>query len=272
MRWMLGKSWALMVISLLGIGSIAHADSAVIVGAGHVGAWFTTGYVANPSSSTENLSIASAPFPCQPPMACPIQAPVAVPPLGSVSLEDYLSGEFETFYVTQQEAQPPAFPLVRASLRNYVDVGGPYPYPRSVDIPVVLVSQLVAANLSTLSFGNVQEGPAILCAQGATCFFGHSSLVLGNIQRTDGNLGEDLPVTLELFDYDGSSLGSGSLTITRGQTALIADVVQYLGAAAPTLGLLRVTRKSGGALMWGILYTTDDTGAVTATAGANLSP
>ena len=156
---------------------------------------------------------------------------------------------------SQSRDESNQFPLVRARL---VDQSNPA---RSVDIPVVLVSQLVTANLSVLTFaGATLDGSA------------HSNLVLGNIQRTDNLPGEDLPVTLELFDSDGNRLGSASLTLTYGQTALIGDIVLYMGVDRLPLGQLRVTRTSGGALMWGVLYTVDSNGAVTAGAGANLSP
>lgn len=253
-------------ITLFAVGSAATADSAVIVGAGQVGAWRSTAQVANPNSSSEPLTVATVPFPCKPPRECFI-GPLLVPPLGSAGLDLFIRDNFTTFYVTQDEASPPAFPIVRASLIN--DTSGPA---RSVDIPIVLVSRLIAANISTLNFAGVVEEPPPPCAFGIPCFPPHSTLVLGNIQRTDDAAGEDLPVTLELFDSDGKLVGSASLTIPYSQTALIGDVVNYLGAGPLGLGQLRVTRTGGAALMWGVLYTTAINGAVTASAGANLSP
>jgi hypothetical protein len=266
MQWLLAKSRVLTLAGLFGIGSIARGDSAVIVGAGQVGTWTTAAQVANPNSSTETLTISTVPFPCKPPRQCFV-GPLEIPPLGSASLSSLLAGDFETFYVTQDETSPPAFPIVRASLIN--DASGPA---RSVDIPVVLVSRLMAANISTLNFADVVEEPPPPCAFGIPCFPPHSTLVLANIQRTDDASGEDLPLTLEVFDSDGKLAGSASLTIPYGQTALIGDVVAYLGAGPLGLGQLRITRVSGAALMWGVLYTTAVNGAVTASAGANLSP
>lgn len=266
MRMLMGRSWVLVIAGLFGIASVARADSAVIVGAGQVGAWTATAQVANPNSSTEALTIATVPFPCKPPREC-LVGPTMIPPLGSASLSNFLAGDFQTFYVTQDETSPPGFPRVRASLVN--DASGPA---RSVDIPIVLVSRLMAANIATLTFADVVEEPPPPCAFGIPCFPPHSTLVLGNIQRIDDAPGEDLPVTLDVFDSDGTRVGSASLTIPYGQTALIGDVVAYVGTGPLGLGQLRITRVSGGALMWGVLYTTAINGAVTASAGANLSP
>jgi hypothetical protein len=257
-----------VAIGALVFGAVtnAFADSAVIVGAGQVGAWTTTGYVANTNGSTEALVVAYASLQCEAPLfGCP--PPTVVRPLGSAYLYPFLFGEFGTFYVTQQESAPPPFPVVRASLTN--DSSGPA---RSVDIPVVLLSRLMAANISTLNFGGVTREAPPTCAIGVVCYAPHSTLVLGNIQRADDGSTEDLPVKLELFDTDGSPLSSTSLTIPYGETTLIGDVVEYVGGGILGLGQLRITRTSGGALMSGILYTTAVDGAVTASAGVNLSP
>jgi len=266
--WRQTERSALIVVVLLGISARVRADTAVILGAGHVGNWTATGYIANPNSSTETLTVANVPFPCKPPMACPLN-PVFVPPLGSASLTQLLTGEFTTYYATQQESSPPAFPIVRASLVSST------PLARSVDIPVVTLSRLMVANLSSLNFGGITSEPPPPCAFGIPCFPAHSTLVLGNIQRTDTAPTEDLPVVLELFDPNGNRVSSASLTIPYGETILIGDVVAYVGgpgAFAGELGQLRVTRVSGGALMWGIVYTISFAGPVTASAGVNLSP
>jgi hypothetical protein len=268
MRQFAERTAALIAAALLGVSSHVRADSAVIVGAGSVGSWTTAGYVANPNSSNETLTVANVPFPCAPPMACPLN-PVFVPPLGSASLTQLLTGELTTYYVTQQESSPPAFPIVRARLESA------NPLARSVDIPVVTLSRLMAANLAALNFGGITSEPPPPCAFGIPCFPAHSTLVLGNIQRTDTAPTEDLPVLLELFDPSGNRVDSTSLTVPYGETILIGDVVAYvggLGAFAGDLGQLRVTRVSGGALMWGVVYTISFAGPVTASAGVNLSP
>jgi len=201
-------------------------------------------------------------------MACPLN-PVLVPPLGSASLTQLLTGEFTTYYVTQVESSPPAFPIVRARLESST------PLSRSVDIPVVTLSRLMAANISTLNFGGITSEPPPPCAFGIPCFPAHSTLVLGDIRRTDTAPIEDLPVLLELFDPTGNRVASASLTVPYGETILIGDVVAYIGGLGTfvgELGQLRVTRASGGALMWGIVYTISFSGTVTASAGVNLSP
>jgi hypothetical protein len=269
-NWM--RRLPIAICLLLGASLSAHADTSVILGAGTVGGWTTSGYVANPNATAETLTVATIPFPPTSVTGTGLR-PVDVPPLGSAFLTPFLTGEFTTYYVTQVESTPSAFPIVHAS---YQTTSAPV---RSVDIPVVLVSRLTAANISTLNFGGilVEEGPICIPPAG---FVPHSTLVLGNVQRTDDIPGEDLPVQLELFNADGNLVGSASLTVLYGETALIGDVVQYVGeilplsdgCPAPVQQQLRVRRLSGGALMWGIVYTTAPDGSVTASAGVNLSP
>jgi hypothetical protein len=265
MSWVFRFPAVLVVLVLLGAARFAHADTAVIVGAGQIGSWSAHGSVANPNFSTEALTIAPVPFPCQPPMECPLN-PVILPPFGSATLDSFLSGAFQTLYVTQQESSPAAFPLIQANLRNSS--------PATVDIPVVLLSKLMSANISTLNFPGVVEEPPPPCAFPIRCYAAHSALVLASIRRTDTAPIEDLPVLLELFGSDGTRLASASLTVPYGSTVLISDVVAYVGGAGGPLGVgqLRVTRANGGALMWGILYTQAFDGTVTASAGVNLSP
>jgi hypothetical protein len=260
------KSAAIAVAVFLAAAFCANGDTAVILGAGNIGTWTTTGYAANPNGSTEFLTVSNVPFPCSPPMACPLN-PVMIPSLGSASLTSFLTGTFGTFYVTQQESTPPPFPIVRASLVSAT------PLTRAVDIPVVTLSRLMAATASILNFGGIASEPPPPCAFGIPCFARHSTLVLGNIQRTPTAPVEDLPVLLELFDSNGNPAGSASLTVPYGQTILIGDVGVYVGNGMFTgeLGQLRITRVSGGALMWGIVYSTNIDGSVTACAGANLN-
>ena len=267
MRQHAERTAALIVAVLLGVRSHVRADSAVIVGAGNVGNWTTTGYIANSNTSTDTLIVSYSPLQCQALTGCP--PPFVLRPLSSARMDPTAFGAFGTFYVTQQESSPPAFPIVRASLVSST------PLARSVDIPVVTLSRLMAANISTLNFGGITSEPPPPCAFGIPCFPAHSTLVLGNIQRTDTAPTENLPVLLELFDPSGNRVGSASLTIPYGETILIGDVVAYvggLGGFTGDVGQLRVTRVSGGALMWGIVYTISFAGPVTASAGVNLSP
>ena len=100
----------------------------------------------------------------------------------------------------------------------------------------------------------------------------YTNLVLGNIRRDDGIPGEDLPLLLELFDTQGNLVGSTLRTLSYGETLVVGDV-SFLGMPGFFYGgHLRVTRVSGKALMWGILYTSDDEVGMTASTGTNLSP
>lgn len=250
-----------LVLAIAAVFSSALAvrgqDSAVILGGGRAGSWSTKGFVANTSGDVIGINVLPLDAPC--PAVC-ILPSISLPARASASLDLVLAlsgaaGQFETFYVRGFHGSTDRVPAVSA---RFVDDSRP---DRSVEIPVVLQSRLEAANLSTLSFGGVTlAGPA------------HSSLVLGNVARISFNTDENLPVTLELFDSAGTLVASGALTIPFEGTALMGDIVSYLGAGSLSLGQLRVTRMGGNALMWGILYTVDQNGAVTSTPGARLSP
>ena len=266
------------LVALLGATGAARADSAVILGAGQIGRWITTGFVANPNSSPTELMVAPSPVlasgglvPCSLPDICPSYV-VSLPALGSGGLPFSFAGsQFGTVYVTQTSPVVPgkSFPIVQASLSEQdacrSERNGAFLL-RSVDIPVILLSKLIAANLSTLNFPRVMTFPEAI---GASVF---TNLVLGNIQRADGIPGEDLPLLLELFDTEGHLVGSTSLMLSYGETLVVGDV-SFLGVSGSFAGgQLRVTRLSGDALMWGILYTIDSEFGVTASTGVNLSP
>ena len=269
---------AVLIALLFGATHVAQADSAVILGAGHLGNWITTGFVANPNASPTDLIVAPSPLlssggasTCSLPAECPFYD-VSLPALGSGPLPFAFSGfKYGSVYVTQTVPVPPgqAFPIVQASLSEQDACRSANTFrvlQRSVDIPVILLSKLMAANLSTLNFPRVMTFPEAI---GAAVF---TNLVLGNIQRADGIAGEDLPLLLELFDFQGNLVGSTSLTLSYGETRVVGDV-SFLGVPGFFYGgQLRVTRVSGRALMWGILYTSDDAVGVTASTGTNLSP
>jgi len=255
----------LSVTILIGSASVCPAqDTAVILGGGQVGSWSTVGFVANTSSSGVRLTVEPFTGPC-PALCPPLEADLAAH--ASLSLENVLAytnatvATFATFYVT---ANPPtgspseatvAVPDIGARLVDQTHPG------RSVDVPVVLRSRLEAVNPTTLNFGGVYHGG-----------LGHSNLVLGNIVRAAGTNSDDLPVTIDLFDAGGALLGTVSLTVPYNGTALIGDVAGYISTVPVALGQVRVTKSGGGALMWGILYTVDANGAVTATPGLPVSP
>ncbi len=275
----IGFNAALLVAVLFGAAAVvAQADSAVILGAGHIGRWITTGFVASPNSSQTELIVAPSPIlssggqsPCSLPAECPFYD-VSLPALGSGTLPFAFSGFMSgSVYVTQTVPVPPgqAFPIVQASLSEQDVCRSAHTFrvlQRSVDIPVILLSKLIAANLSTLNFPRVMTFPE---ASGFAVF---TNLVLGNIQRADSTPGEDLPLLLELFDAQGNLVGSTSVTLSYGETRVVGGV-SFLGRSRFFYGgQLRVTRVSGKALMWGVLYTSDDQLGVTASTGANLSP
>jgi hypothetical protein len=238
----------------------------VILGGGQVGTWSTAGFVANTSDASVRLTVAPFEGVCIPGCILP---EVHLSAHSSLSLDYMLaattsaSTTFETFYLNvfpPMGSSPGSIASVPEIGARFVDQSHPG---RSADIPVVLLSRLEAANPSTLNFGGVtlqRGGP------------GKSNLVLGNVARRGTNVGEDLLVTLDLLDAGGLFAGTTTLTIPYRGTVLIGDVVSHLGGSSMTLGQLIVTRIGGNALMWGILYTVDASGAVASTPGMPLSP
>lgn len=263
--------WSFLVF---GAAGAVRADSIVILGAGKIGNWITSGFVANANSSQTDLMVAPSPViatlvPCSPPALCPYYT-VPLPALGSASLPFSFAGfDFGTVYVTQQTSAGQALPIVQASLNEQDACRSERTRAtllRAAGIPVVPLSKLIAANLSTLNFPRVMTIPEAI---GASVY---TNLVLGNIQRADGIAGEDLPLLLELFDLQGHLVGSTSMTLAYGETLVVGDV-SFLGTSGSFAGgQLRVTRMSGHALLWGVLYTVDSEFGLTASTGVNLSP
>jgi hypothetical protein len=264
---------ALLAAGLSASAGVAYADSVVILGAGQIGNWITSGSMANPNSSPIDVRVTLAP--CSVIPTCTLND-FSLPALGSASLPFSSAGfHFGTAYVTQlnPSASGQLLPVVQATLTDQVSCQlGDDPSTdrhQSAEIPVVPLSKLIAANPSTLNFPNVLPVPE------ASRFTLVSNLVLGNIQRADGVAGEDLPLLLELFGPDGNLVGSTSLTLSYGETRVVGDVASLLGGRPPILffpGQLRVTRVSGKALMWGILYTLNSSFGVAVSTGVNLSP
>ena len=56
-------SAALVVAIFTASAGIAHADSAVILGAGQIGSWFMSAYVSNPNTSQNVVTVSSNPLP-----------------------------------------------------------------------------------------------------------------------------------------------------------------------------------------------------------------
>jgi len=269
-------SWTLVFMAALQIGlfgaAIALADSVVILGAGQIGNWITSGSMTNPNSSPIDMRVTLVP--CSAIPTCTLHD-FSFPALGSAVLPFSSAGfQFGTAYVAQLNPSPgQRLPVVQASLTDqlFCQFGNDPATERhqSAEIPVVPLSKLIAADLSSLNFPNVPPYPE---AADVTLV---SNLVLGNIQRDDGVTGEDLPLLLELFDPLGHLVGSTSLTLSYGETRFVGDVSSLLGGRPPALsfpGQLRVTRLSGKALMWGVLYTLDSNFGVAVSTGVNLSP
>src|SRR5262245_4714269 len=79
-RFLMRTERKLTWIAALGIGLLGtatmRADSVVILGAGQISNWITSGFVANPNPSQSDLMVAPSPIiatlvPCFPPALCP---------------------------------------------------------------------------------------------------------------------------------------------------------------------------------------------------------
>ena len=79
-------------------------------------------------------------------------------------------------------------------------------------------------------------------------------------------------MTIEAFDAQGASLGQTTAVVPSEaafQALTIVDVVALLGGDQVEGGRLVVTRTSGNAVVWGVLATYAQDGALTMSGGLN---
>lgn len=260
------KRRAMVLIALVGfwgLGSVAagdnlapSSDAIVLVVAGQAGVWVSQIEAANPSSADFIIEANGRPLysgdVC--PGLCPF-AQIGLPARGSGSFPDYKiwlasDRQLTTLYVIRPDEGP--LPSVRARLINSMLPS------QSVDVPAVRLSTLLAANPAALAFpGATQLGSA------------RSTLVVTNLARIGQSQGSGIALRLEVFSERGQSLGSGTLSLDYGQTVILGNVVATLGVPSLEAGQIRVSKTSGDGVFWGVLYTIDANGAMSATVGRN---
>ncbi len=245
------------------INPMPAGDALVLAGVGHVGTWHTEAEAVNPNSGPVVLET-NAFFvgvfldssPCPDP--CRYRDDI-VPGLGSVSLEaafqKALFSGFSTIYITPKPKTGLLLAVVHARLVNDVNPS------QAVDVPIISLSTLTRIDPSVLTFpGAIRHGPA------------HSNLLIANVWRLDFSIPTFPPTVsarVTAYSPDGTLLGSLDTGVIQEHFVYLTDVLGRLGVSDLMLGSVRVTRLGGTGLLWGIMYTADENGAVTATIGLN---
>jgi hypothetical protein len=226
----------------------------IIAGAGWAGNWDTEIELADSALGVGTRGVV---FKLNPIVApCPPNCDSMsfdLPPKGTVRVlaSDFLGDLFQgpqMLRVTTFTEQP--LPVVRARVFNRLRPC------QSAELPVLRESSLAALNTSVLVFSGVRRLPGV-----------YSNLILQFI----GNPGE-AEVLLEAFDANGTFLGSSEVTVPveiAFQALALVDVAGTLGVSQVDGGQIRVTKRSGEALLWGVLATVYVDGRLSVGTGAN---
>jgi hypothetical protein len=231
------------------------SDTLVFAGTIQAGPWQTQYLVGNRTAVPVEAYLGSDPVvpgACPPITGCAGIRLVQVPANGLRATTDPGVGIGTTYISMTTSIEMPA---ITARIGN-LDVPA-----ESVDIPWVKLSTIVAANPTQLTFAGVRQGSA-----------GRSNLVLANIRRSPAPTfrGGDVTAQVDAFAADGSPVGSMEVTLVYGQTVFLAQVLSQFGITELPAGILRVTRIGGDGILWGVLYSADANGGLSATLGAYL--
>jgi hypothetical protein len=241
--------------ALLPAAAIAQVppENLVVIGAGFVGDWDTEIEVADSAMAIgTDGSIQKFVVTVQPCIDCGTS--FALPANGAASFfaSDILGQSFEgsqVLRVSTSTGRP--LPIARARvLRRSLPC-------QSADLPVLRESTLRAADVGVLVFPGLRRDSDT-----------RTNLIL----QTVGNPLDAAEVTIEAFDAQGSPLGSATATVPSEaafQALTLVDVVALLGGDAIDGGRLVVTRTSGSAVVWGVLATYAQDGALTMSGGLN---
>lgn len=242
---------AAVLLSAAALGQIAP-DDLIITGAGFGRGWDTEIELSDSeqgSGTSGTVSFATAlTGPCPP--ICD-SAAYTVPPKGTVRL--LLSETFPAFpgfltlHVTTNTEQP--LPIVHARIFNGALPG------QSSEIPVLRNPTTARRDFPVLVFPGLRRADGV-----------YSNLILQNL---DPGLTAD--VLVEAFGPDGALLGSETVSAPREPfgTVVLVDVAGHFGAAQVDGGSVRVTRRSGQQLLWGVLATVYQDGRLALVGGAN---
>ncbi len=245
-----------LAAALLPGATLAQVDpgTLIIAGAGWTGSWDTEIELADSplgvGTSGGIFKINSILAPCPP--NCDGTG-FTVPPGGTVRIlvSDFLGELFlgpQTLRVTTATEQP--LPVVRARVFNRL-----LPC-QSAELPVFRESTLAGLDTSVLVFSGLRRQPGV-----------YSNLILQNV----GSVGTAEAV-VEVFGVDGALLGSEVVTVPVEDTfhsLTLIDVGGRLATSQADGGSVRVTRRSGAGILWGVLATVYADGRLAVGIGLN---
>jgi len=249
------RTIAIAAAFLLPVVCSAQVDpgNLVVIGAGFVGDWDTEIELADSSlpGGTQG-SITKFVVNVQPCVGC--GTTFSLPEngagtwLASDILESALAGP-QVLRVATLNEQP--LPIARArTFRRSLPC-------QSADLPVLRESTLRAASTGVLVFPGVRRADDT-----------RTNLIL----QTVGDPVDGADVLIEAFAADGTPLGSMTATVPSEaafSALTLVDVVALLGGDQVDGGRLVVTRTSGTGLVWGVLATYAQDGALTMSGGLN---
>ena len=228
------------------------SDTLVFAGTIQAGPWQTQFLVGNRTTVPTEVYLGgdpTVPGACPPITGCPGTRLLEVPANGLRTTTDPGVGVGTTYVSTTTSVEVPAVGARIGKLDAPAE---------SVDVPLVRLSTIVAANPTQLTFAGVRQGRA-----------GRSNLVLANVRRSPAPTfrGNDITAQIDAFAADGSPLGSVVVTLVYGQTIFLGQVLSQVGVTELPNGILRVTKISGDGILWGVLYSVDAGGGLTAAMG-----
>lgn len=238
----------LLVLATCGAGgSVKHdADVLVALGAGVTGTWETEFEFANPDDGNAVVFAGEQPHP----FVC-VTSPcgIAYAPLPRTGTARIVTrtADFGTYtgrlFVGADDAED--LPTVKARVVNRARPS------QAIELPLYRRSTLVTLNPLFLSFPGAQRLPGA-----------HSNLFVSEIGLT-----ASINVRIEAFASSGERLGQEIRSLAAGETVFLPDVLPRLNVTELSEGQIRLTRTSGGGVMWGLLATVFDDGRVSVTAG-----
>jgi hypothetical protein len=224
----------------------------VVIGAGWVGDWDTEIQLADaPLAGGTQGSISKFVVTIQPCTDCGTSFDIPENGTARYLASEILGPSFEgpqllrVFTLADQ-----ALPITRARIfRRSLPC-------QSADLPVLRESTLRAADTGTLVFPGLVRDAAT-----------RSNLILQLVGTESG-----VDVTIDAYDAGGALIGSTTARVppeAAFQALTLVDVVALLGGDQIEGGRLVVTRTSGGGVVWGVLATYAQDGALTMSGGLN---
>jgi hypothetical protein len=240
---------ALALATCVAGGSGLHdADVLVALSAGAAGSWETELDFANFEEGPLSVFAGEQPHP----FVC-ITSPCGIayaslPRTGTAKIVT-TSADFGRFtgrlFIGADHAEQ--LPTVKARVINRAHPS------QGIELPLFRRSTLVTLNLLVLSFPGAQRSPA-----------SHTNLFISEIGLTSG-----INVLIEAYTSSGERLGLEVRSLAAGETIFLQDVLTRLNAAELSEGQIRVTRTSGGGVLWGLSATVFDDGRVTVSVGSH---